>query len=432
MTDKKTNPGVHTDKSDCIYDVVVIGAGIIGTCIAEKLQHQGHSVLLVDKQGVAEGCSKGNAGHFATDIILPLANFSTLLKAPKYLLDPLGPLTIDLAYLPKLIPWLIRFAWSAMPHKTRQTIHVLKQLNRTSIDLYRALLERTNLSEFLTQKGALTLYQTAQAEKQNIANANWLSRHNINVEVLTPTQIQELEPALKTGFRGGLFFPDTANCINPYRLVTGLFEFFQQNGGKFRKLEILAIEQAKNKSPAREINLVTNNGPIQTHKVVIACGAWSHQLAVKLGHKVPLETERGYHYMLPKAGVTINRPITSFERAFVMTPMENGLRLAGTVELAGLNKPSNQVRAEQLYNNACDLFPNLDNRLATTWMGHRPSLPDSLPVISHSKHNKDIIFAFGHQHLGLTQGAITADLVSQLLADEMDQPLQAQLSINRF
>ena len=414
--------------SNDIPDVTVIGAGIIGVSIAERLQYEGKKVLLIDRQGIGQGCSKGNAGHFATDIILPLANFSTLLRAPKYLLDPLGPLTIDLAYLPKLLPWLTRFTWSAMPHKTKLTIEVLKKLNQPSISRFKELLERTKLQQMMTQKGALTIYSTKPAEKQNIKHANLVSQHGVEVQILSKGQLRELEPEFNNSINGALFYPNTAHSINPYKLVDGLAKSFTQLGGKTQNLNATAIKNGENDC----VDIQTDRGILKSKEVIVACGAWSKTLIESIGHKVPLETERGYHYMLPKPDVMINRPVTCYERSFVMTPMEEGLRLAGTVELAGLDKPKNDERARQLFRNAKELLPSIKEDDASTWMGHRPSLPDSLPVIGRSNINANVLFAFGHQHLGLTQAAVTADLMSDLSNHRMARQLETQLSINRF
>lgn len=413
------------------YDVIVVGAGIIGTTIAEKLQHKGQQVLLIDKQGVGEGCSKGNAGHFATDIILPLANFSTLLKAPKFLLDPLGPLSIDISYLPKLLPWLLRFAWSAMPHKTRLTIDILKRLNRPSIDCYQQLLYRIGAEALMSKKGALTIYQSKAGKKASLKHARQLTQHGVNVEILNKQEVLSLEPDFGAGIIGGLFYPDTAHSNDPAALVTEVFNSFVKQGGNFLKENVQIVEQSSPRRLNEIIQVKTTNELIESKKVIIACGAWSSAIAKQFGYNIPLETERGYHYMLPEPNVSINRPVTSYEKSFVMTPMKNGLRLAGTVELAGIDKLPNMKRAQQLFDNAKPLLNRLSNVGATTWMGHRPSLPDSLPIISKSKFD-NILFAFGHQHLGLTQAVVTANLVSDLLDNRMDCFLEKHLSINRF
>ncbi|WP_444996807.1 NAD(P)/FAD-dependent oxidoreductase [Aliikangiella sp. IMCC44359] len=411
-----------------IPDVAVIGAGIIGTCIAERLQHEGKSVILIDKQAPGEGCSKGNAGHFATDIILPLANFKTLLSVPKLLLNPMGPLSINWTYLPKLLPWLTRFAWAAMPHKTAQTIEALKQLNRPSIIRFQHLLKRTKLEALMTQRGALTVFSTPAALKNNRQHQKQVQQHNVNVEQLTGEQVRELEPMLAESIIGGLYYPDTAHSINPHRLVTSLADIFLQQGGQLVKQEVLSIDT----SNTQQVTLQTNKGKLVAKEIIIACGAWSNNLIKHIGHSVPLETERGYHLTLPQQSVSITRPVTCYERSFVMTPMEEGLRLAGTVELAGLQALPNYKRAHQLFKHAETILPGIKKNNVSQWMGHRPSLPDSLPIIGRSPNQPSVVFAFGHQHLGLTQAAVTADIVSEIIQQKEPSIDISAYRINRF
>ncbi|MCW8879425.1 MAG: FAD-binding oxidoreductase [Kangiellaceae bacterium] len=411
-----------------IADIAVIGAGIIGTCVAERLQHEGKQVILIDRLGPGESCSKGNAGHFATDIILPLANFNTLLSVPKLLLDPMGPLTLRWSYLPQLLPWLMRFTWAAMPHKTKTTIEALKVLNRPSITRFEALLERTSLTELMTQRGALTIYQDPASANKNQQHLELVQQHGVKVEHLTGNQVRELEPSLNQDVKGGLFYPDTAHTVNPYRLVTDLCDCFVQRGGQFKMQNVVDFDFGD----PNKVVIKTEEEPILAKEIVIACGAFSKQLVKLIGHSVPLETERGYHLMLPNSGVEVTRPVTSFERSFVMTPMEEGLRLAGTVELAGLEAEENWQRAISLFEHASRILPGLKKDNFETWMGHRPSLPDSLPVVGRSPKEKRAIFAFGHQHLGLTQAAVTADLINEIVFEQPHSVNMEAFAISRF
>ena len=298
-----------------------------------------------------------------------------------------------------------------MPHNCNQTIEALKLLNRPSINRFRHLLKRTGLESLMTERGALVVYRCASAAEKNRKHLALVKQHGIQVEQLDGDHIRELEPALSQSIIGGLFYPDTAHSINPHRLVTELAKHFVLNGGELVKQDVLTIGQ----SDTSHLCLQTNQRPILAKEVVIACGAWSKNLVAGIGHTIPLETERGYHLMLPTPTVEVTRPVTSFERSFVMTPMENGLRLAGTVELAGLHTPQNNQRATALFGHAEEILPGLQQAGASSWMGHRPSIPDSLPVIGRSPNNQRVLFAFGHQHLGLTQAAVTADIISEAI-----------------
>lgn len=411
-----------------VYDVAVVGAGIIGTSIAERLQHEGKKVVLIDRKGPGEGCSKGNAGHFATDIILPLANLSNLMSVPRMMLDPLGPLTISWSYFPKLLPWLMRYGWAAMPHNTKRSIEAIKLLNRPSIERFEVLLQRTGLTELMSKKGALTVYKSEKAADKNLKHAEFVRQHGVNVEQLLGDEVREMEPALDSSVYGALYYPDTAHTIDPYRLVTSLADCFTQKGGQFCKEDVYGIDLTDSDC----VKLKTNGEDIKAKEIVIACGAWSKTLAAQVGHKVPLETERGYYLMLPEPGVELNRPVVSFERSFVLTPMAEGLRLAGTVELAGLDAPENHKRSEILFRHATELLPNVQKGTPSRWMGHRPSTPDSLPVIGRSPKHHRVLFAFGHQHLGLTQAAVTADLIYEAVFNQPHKVDITPFRVERF
>lgn len=426
MTDNVVKDNANTYSK--VEQVVVIGGGIIGTTIAERLQHEGKQVLLLDKDGPGMGCSKGNAGHFATDIIIPLANMSNLLSVPKMLLDPLGPLTIKWSYFPKLTPWLMRYGWAALPHNVQASVEALKVLNRPSIDRYQALLKRLNLADMMIQKGQITVYCSEQAAHKNAAHARFVREHGVKVEQLNGDEIRELEPDLSSKVYGGLFYPDTAHCADPYRLVTALAGKFEQAGGRVKTAKVTDINVSGND----HVVIETDNGNIVANEVVIAAGAWSNQLTSKIGHNVPLETERGYHLMLPNSHTRLTRAVSSFERSFVMTPMSEGLRLAGTVELAGLKSAENYARSDILLNHAGEFLSDLDNQDASRWMGHRPSLPDSLPVIGRSPKHKRVVMAFGHQHLGLTQAAVTADLVANEVFNRQQSVDISAFGVDRF
>jgi D-hydroxyproline dehydrogenase len=392
-------------------DIAIVGAGIIGVCIAEKLQLEGYQVTLIDSSAPGSKCSQGNAGHFATDIILPLANIKTLLSVPKLLLDPLGPLTISWRYLPKLIPWLGQFAWAALPHQAAHTIEAIKNLNRPAIKDYQSLLARTNLQHMMVQQGALTIFQSQAARQSNQKHLELVREHGVNVELLTQHQVQELEPNLKPNMIGGLYYPDTAHCIDPHSLVQNLANHVFANGGQFIQDRVNAIQPLADGS----VNIECEGKTISARQIIVAAGAWSKSLVEPLGYHLPLETERGYHLMLPNASKHLTRPVTSFERSFVMTPMQQGLRLAGTVELAGLEAEPNYQRAAILKRHAQEIIEPFNDDSATHWMGHRPSFPDSLPVIDRCQYHQNILYAFGHQHLGLTQAATTANMIAELI-----------------
>lgn len=409
-------------------ETLVIGAGIVGTAIAERLQSQGHRVVLVDRGAPGEECSSGNAGHFATDVVLPLANPKTILSIPKMLLDPLGPLAIRWAYFPRMLPWLLRFARAALPANARASAATLRELNSRSIPSFERLLSRTGLQELMVKRGALTLYQTEKGRHENRSTVNLLREYGVNVEELDAEPLRELEPALSEDIAGGLYFPDTAHTVNPLRLVRELARSFRDSGGEIKRGQVLQLEpQADGRT-----GVLLDSETLTARRVIVSAGAWSKPLARQLSYRVPLDTERGYHLMLPQPGVELTRPMVSFERSFVMTPMEEGLRLAGTVELAGLAAEPDYRRADLLYEHAQTILPGLKSGEAKRWMGFRPSLPDSLPVIGRAPRQKNIYFAFGHQHLGLTQAAVTAEIIDDLVAEREPEVDVQPLAVDRF
>lgn len=410
-----------------MIDVVVVGAGIVGTAIAEKLRSEGREVLLLDREGPGEGCSKGHAGHFATDIVLPLANPETLLSVPKMLLDPLGPLALRWSYLPKMLPWLSRFVLAARPSAVKASATALRALNGSSISSYDALLQRTKLQDKMIKSGALTVYNSDKGREQHRKTVALLRDYGINLEEISGDEVRELEPSLADTLAGGLYFPDTAHTGDPQGLVCGLFDFFMASGGQYRQCEVNAIREE-----AEGVLLTTDTGAIRANKVVIAAGAWSKTLASGLGYRVPLDTERGYHLMLPKPGVELTRPVVSHELSFVMTPMDAGLCLAGTVELAGLSMAPNWRRADILFERSKALLPGGESEGAKRWMGFRPSLPDSLPVIGQAPRHRQVYFAFGHQHLGFTQAALTAELIADQLSERTPSVDLNPYRVDRF
>ncbi|TRY29821.1 FAD-binding oxidoreductase [Aliiglaciecola sp. M165] len=409
-------------------ETAVIGAGIIGVCCAIKLQNQGIKVTLIDKVGVAQGCSKGNAGHFATEQVFPLAELGLLKHIPKMLFSPNGPIKIRLAYLPFAMPWFIRFFVNMLPARFKRHSKALKTLNIKAIEAYDELLEQAGLSHLLIKQGSLMTFENTDLKIIEQIKNKYLD-NGIRVELLSRSQVKNLEPSLSSNVTYALYFPDVGHTQDPEKLCLSLFEYFMAQGGQFVQEHVHSIEQSKEK-----VRISTSLQTIHCDTAILAAGAWSKRLLTPLKYKVPLDTERGYHYMV-KNHPNINRPIASYERKFIMTPMTSGLRLAGTVEFAGLNTKSNKKRATALASHSTKLLDgiNITESLdGQHWMGMRPSLPDSLPVIGRAPKHDRLFFAFGHQHLGLTQAAITGKLIAELVCKKPSSIELEPFSINRF
>lgn len=392
------------------FDAAVIGAGIVGVCCALSLQAEGLRVALLDRSGAGEGCSKGNAGHLAVEHIAPLSNPSTILQIPKMLAQPNGPLTVRWRYLPRVLPWLIRFLLAGRPARVAAATAATAALNREALPAYDFLSETVDLADLIRKEGTLLVCESARGFAAARTDSVQLSRYGISCEVLGHDGLLAFDPALSPRLAGGLYFPDSAHVADPYRLVTRLAEAFQRRGGRFIRANVDDIETHDSCC-----HLVTADGVIRTWHAVIAAGAWSLPLAARVGHRVPLDTERGYHFMVLDPSLRPRLPTSSHEQRFVITPMEQGLRIAGRVELGGLKLPMNPTRATQLFPLARQLFPGLTATRHETWMGFRPTLPDSLPIIDRARRFPNVLLAFGHHHLGLTQAAITGLLIADLV-----------------
>ena len=395
--------------------VAVIGAGIIGINCALALQEQGYQVTLFDKSGIGEECSKGNAGHFATEQVFPLSDPALFWQLPKMLIDPLGPISLSPKYFVKAIPWFAKFMLNMRSRPYQENTKALQALNQHAIDCYKDVLKKAQCEYLITCKGSLLVFESTDITEIKKIHQHYLDA-GISVTLLNKVQAMSLEPALNSNITHALYFTDVAHTINPHQLCFALAEYANQLGAKFLRADISDIKQ-DNDSVS-----ITANDEIQVFdKAVIATGAWSKSLMKRLGYKLPIEAERGYHYEL-SAHQDLNRPVASAERKFIITPMEHSLRLAGTVEYAGLTGKPNYQRAVMLKEHAKHVLKKLPKEQKGAeniqWMGPRPSTPDSLPVICQAPKHKNIFVAAGHQHLGLTQGAITGKLIAQLISKQ--------------
>ncbi|MDW5377444.1 FAD-dependent oxidoreductase [Halomonas sp. HP20-15] len=391
-------------------DIVVVGAGLVGVTSALALARQGHRVLVLDTQEPGRGASYGNAGHMATEQVFPIADASILRSLPGMLMDPMGPLRLDWRYLPRALPWLSRLILNLRPQPFARSVAGIRALNERSLAAWQRLLASVGGAHLLKADGSLLVYEKPESRHKLEALESRMREQQVPVERWEREAIQRAAPQLSDDLLGGLFFPGTGHVLDPWRVVTTLVEAARHQGVRFAQETVRSAQVVES-----GVRLVTNSRELRASRVLLACGAHSAPLTVQLtGKRVPLDTERGYHLMLPREQDRLPFAVTSLERRFIMTPMETGLRLAGTVEFAGLHAPPNMARAWQLHRLSRGLFKaDLDAEGATPWMGFRPSLPDSLPVIDRLENGR-VLLAFGHHHLGLTQSAITAELIASL------------------
>ena len=393
-------------------DVCVIGAGIVGVAIALRLQQERRDVLLLDRDGVAAQTSRGNAGALAFSNILPLASPGILRQAPKWLLDPLGPLTIRAGYLPRLAPWLFRFWRASQPDRVRASTAAQAALMKLAAIEAPLMFERAGASHMLRSEGALCLYESER--ELQASQSGWRACADNGVEFTHLHGIQAiaaLQPGLSPALVAATFLPVWKTVSDPLLVTEALARQFEQQGGRIRRADVLALAPG-----ADGITVQLRDAPaLVARRVVVAAGAWSHHLTRTLHEPIPLETERGYNTTLPVHAFDLKRQLTFGGHGFVVTPLSTGVRVGGAVEFAGLDAPPNFARAAALLAKAKRFMPGLRTEGGKQWMGHRPSLPDSLPAIGVSTTDERVVYAFGHGHFGLTQSAATARLVADII-----------------
>lgn len=406
------NAGV--DEQNINSEIIIIGAGIVGIAIAALLSEAGHSVLVVDRSGICEETSSGNAAALAFSEILPLASKGVMKKVPGWLLDPLGPFAIRPSYLPKLIPWLYRFWRASSDSALRVSTEVQGQMMQLAEREMMALAERAGVTDMIHHDGNLELYES-EAELE-AAMPGWEAKKQAGIDfsVVRGAELETLQPGLSPRFVVGCFVPKWKNVSDPKLYGQALWAYARKLGADYTQGVVSSV--AKSERGAR-IKLADGR-VLQCSKLIVAAGAWSHRFSAQLGDTVPLETERGYNTTLPVGAFDVRRQLTFPGHGFVITPLSTGVRVGGAVELGGLDLPPNYARSAAMLQKAKLFLPQLNIQGGRQWMGYRPSMPDSLPVIGFASTSSDIIYAFGHGHLGLTQSAATARLVSQLLANE--------------
>ena len=394
--------------------IIIVGAGIVGLATTHKLLDQGHQVTLIDR-GEMTAAYRGNAGIIAHADILPLASPRMILQAARWLVDPLGPFALRPAYVPRLTPWLARFLLASLPGRVERSTQGIIPLQAMALPAWEQLLAKLGLRSEFNYQGLLYVYEDiANFER---CKATYQRQHELSIplELIDGTVLRAMEPALSERFQRAAFFPDVAHVNDPYVLATKLAAAATERGAAIEEANVSGLAIANGDEP---VVVLEGGRSLPADRVVIAAGAWSKPLAAFLGDSVPLDTERGYNATIPSPNVVINRPMLVEEHGFAITPLKTGLRIGGAVELASTAAAPNWMRVEALVAKARGFIPELADVGRIDWMGCRPSLPDSLPVISLSRWSPKVVYAFGHAHHGLTQSAATAELVGALISGE--------------
>ena len=409
-------------------DVVIVGAGVIGVSCAFALQVAGRSVLVLDRKGVAEETSAGNAGAFAFSDIVPLATKGMLAKVPGWLVDPLGPLTIPPRYLPRIAPWLVRFWRAGWPDRVAGSIRAQAELMDLSQSATDWLAAEAGIANKIQTIGSLELYESEAEFKATLSGWAERERHGIAFEHVRGAALAEQQPGLSGRFVAGTYVPQWRMVDDPYSYAGALAGAAHARGVRFAQAAVVAVRPSE-----AGAELVLEGGQrLTARQAVIAGGAWSKALTRQLGDRIPLETERGYNTTLPSDAIALRRQLIFSGHGFVVSPLASGIRIGGAVELGGLELEPNYARADAMLAKTRTFLPGLKAEGGTRWMGYRPSLPDSLPVLGASSASPDIVYAFGHGHLGLTQSAGTARLIAQLLNRETPAIELSQFRPQRF
>jgi D-amino-acid dehydrogenase len=409
-------------------DVAVVGAGIVGICAAAYLAEAGHRVTVFDRSGVCEETSSGNAAAFAFSDVLPLAQKGMMRNLPRWLADPLGPLAIPPSYLPHLLPWLLRFWRAGRPDRYEAGLAAQAALMRLAQAEWAGLMERSGTRSMLREDGSLELYESEAEFRASLPGWQARDRFGIAYDHVAGADLAALQPGLAPGFVKGTFVPGWKTVADPKLLGKAVWAYAERRGACFERETVRDVQPEGGR-----VRLVTESAePRCFDMLVVAAGAWSHRFAARFGDRIPLETERGYNTTLPRSAFDVRRQLVFSAHGFVITPLATGLRVGGAVELAGLDRPPNFARSKAMLAKAGRFLPGLDPAGGREWMGYRPSLPDSLPVIGRARDLPGVLYAFGHGHLGLTQAAATGRLIADLVLGRSSAIDLAPFSPQRF
>jgi D-amino-acid dehydrogenase len=406
---------------------IVIGAGIVGLNCAFWLARGGRQVTVIDRDPAGDKASFGNAGAIAVTDILPISSPGLAWRVPGWLFDPLGPLSIRVAHAPRLMPWMTRFLRAGRASEVERITALVAGLNARVHDDLAPVLSALKMAGELHRRGALSVYETEAGFQRDARDWDVRRKHSMQGEVVSGDRARDIEPALGPLVHKAVFTPAWAYVSDPKRVVDRLRDFLAASGVTFMTAEVKAIERG-----AQPAVRLADGKTLNASTLVVAAGAWSAHLARCIGDRALLESERGYNMTYPAQGMSLRQQLIFAERKFVATPLEIGLRIGGAAEFAGLTAPANYERSHALVRAARRYMPSLPEEGGIPWMGQRPSTPDSLPVIGPSPQSPQVIYAFGHGHLGLTQSATTGRLVADLVAGRLSAGDLAPFGIGRF
>ena len=410
--------------------VGVVGAGIQGICVGLQLIKKGIPVTIFDRSDPLssefKSASYGNAGHFSPYAVLQFNRPDVLYDVPKMLFGSNGPLALKWNYVPSLMPWILNYLKRFNKKSMLHTAKYMHQILSLSNDAYEEIFKEIDTTNLIERKGIIYVWtnKNLKSRKLEIKVRNDLG---IEQKLLTKKEILDLEPNLSPAFDAGVIYENAMHARDPHGILKAIFKLFLIKGGKFIQENIINLKQVDDSQTI----VKSEKNKYIFEKIVIASGAFSKNLTDQLEENIPLDTERGYHVHFKDMEHLISRPVIFLDRGFGMTPMNQGLRAVGTVELGGLKNPPSKKRIDYIIRCAKELLPQLKKH-DDEWLGFRPTLPDFLPILGPSLKNKNIIYAFGHHHLGWTLGAITGKIISKIVAEEKTNLDLSPYSSKRF
>ena len=392
--------------------VAVVGAGVVGASIAFELQRRGFQVTLIDKGEPGRGTSYGNMASIALDFAAG-SGPATWKKLPRWLIDPEGPVWLRPSYAPKILPWFLRFLAAGRPSRLREIEDAGMSLSKIALGDISAMLDAIGAPELMTEEGCLAIYETEAEFDADRSHLELMRRYGFEFEVLSNGAIQYYEPTLSPKIAKAVLLPDNKSIRDPYKLVVKLADAAKAAGANFVSGKVKSVER---RGDGKTAVLLENGSRIEADNVILAAGVHTRFLAEALGEPIPLETERGYHTQIMQPGISMRYSVIWPHRAFMVTPTAGGIRVGGNVELAGLTAAPDFRRSRVLVRHAQRILPDLKVQDTSEWMGHRPALPDTIPIISSSSKISGVFYATGHGHLGLTYSATTARLIADMVA----------------
>ncbi|MFO0995244.1 MAG: FAD-binding oxidoreductase [Alphaproteobacteria bacterium] len=394
--------------------IIVIGAGVVGLGCASYLQRDGHALTIIDRVEPGRSTSYGNAGGIANTFVMPLAMPGLMKKYFKYLIDPEGPVSVRWSYVPQLVPFLWKFFRNCRPERVKHCTEALAAFMPPAYEAWEPLFKDAGLMPLVRHGGGLWLYKDDDALMHDWPF--WQGRRDSGLDFirLNDDELRQSEPHVSRDWKAGIIEPDWHSVANPYDVSAGLAAQLRQRGATFLEEEVLDFE----KGPGGVTAVVTNKGRHTADSILICAGAWSHKLAAKLGSAVPLESQRGYHVTLPNAGLETRHLLVVGSAKIAISTLNVGVRIVGASAFPGVDAPADWRQSKMVLAWGKRVLPGLNTEGMTEWFGERPLTPDSLPVMGRSPHFKNVYYAFGHSHMGLTTGGITGRLMAELITHD--------------